>query len=99
MESAEPRQADQENDGRAGTHTQRTRRADYPGASAQVGEQRAAEMDSVAIASCALAQVMDNPLPLFLREPLGLSGTDRQVDQEDDAQQDGWQPFDQDRSG
>ena len=29
---------------------------------------------------------MDNPLPLILREPLGLGGTGRQVDQEDDAQ-------------
>ena len=58
-------------------------------------EQRAPEMYPVTIAGGALAQVTDNPLPLILREPLGVSGTGRQVDQEDDAQHHSGQPLHQ----
>ena len=42
--SAEPRQADQENRRRTGTHAQRSRRADNAGTSAQAEQQRVAEM-------------------------------------------------------
>jgi hypothetical protein len=75
----------------AGKHAQENK-AYLPHA---VIEQRTPELTRDHRPAAALLNVVENPLPLISVSHLASSGTGRQVDQEDDAQQDGRQPFEQ----